>query len=166
MFWKRLIHDSLKFIPFSQILRFNSSKNIKCFFRNLKRFQTFPLVWGRLNRRCEFSLFSTPHRVTHESVFRISKKIIIETCLKHLMFVRKRQAILKQVWSSSGRIPRAWEYSNLESPGRFSEYCSPERPSSLKCRLRRALSFSRWSELIEYLVRLRLFLHRHRNRNF
>ena len=42
--------------------------------------------------------------VTHESVFRISKKIIIETCLKHLLFVRKRQAILKQVWSCSGRI--------------------------------------------------------------
>ena len=34
------------------------------------------------------------------------------------MFVRKRQAILKQVWSSSGRIPWAWPYSNLESWGR------------------------------------------------
>ena len=47
------------------------------------------------------------------------------------MFVRKRQATLKQVWSCSGRIPQAWAYSNLESRGRFSEYCNPERPSSL-----------------------------------
>ena len=42
-------------IPFSRIPRFNSSKNINCFFRNLKRFQTLPLVGGRLNRRpCAF----------------------------------------------------------------------------------------------------------------
>ena len=111
MFWRRWIHDSLKFILFSWIFRFNSSKNIKCFFRNLKRFQTLPLVWGRLNRRpwaiCEFSLFSTPHAAWRESVFRISRKIIIETSLKHLMFGRKRQAILKQVWSCSERIPWA-----------------------------------------------------------
>ena len=102
---------------------------------------------------------------------------------------RKRQGILKQVWSCSGRIPRAWAYSNLESQEQFSEYWSPERPylsptlsrsvgtgrrepweqgwerpSSLKCKLRRSLCFSRKSELIEYLVRPRLLL-RHRNRN-
>ena len=162
IFWKKYIHDSLKFIPFSRILRFNSSKNIKCFFRNLKRFQTFPLAWGRLNRQpwgfCEFSLFSTPHRrdALAESVFRISRKIIIETSLKHLMFVRKHQAILKQVWSCSERIPRAWAYSR----GRFSEYCSPE------LHIRRSLCFSRKSKLIEYLARQRLFLLRHRDRNF
>ena len=38
-------------IPFSRIPRFNSSKNINCFFTNLKRFQTLPLAGGRLNRR-------------------------------------------------------------------------------------------------------------------
>ena len=38
-------------IPFLRIPRFNSSKNINCFFRNLKRFQTLPLAEGRLNRR-------------------------------------------------------------------------------------------------------------------
>ena len=154
----------LKFIRFSRILRFNSSKNIKFFFRNLKRFQTLPLVWGRLNRRSH--CFHTPPAWRTESVFRISRKIIAETSLIQLMFVRKRQAILKQVWSCSGRIPRAWAYSNFESRGRFSEYCSPERPSSLKYKLRRSLCFSRKSELIEFLVRLRLFLLRHGNRNF
>ena len=74
----------LNFIPFSRIPRLNSSKNIKCFFRNLKRFQSIALGFCR-----------------------ISRKIIIETSLKHLMFVRKCQAILKQVWSCSGQIPRA-----------------------------------------------------------
>ena len=157
----------LKFIPFSWILRFNSSKNIICFFRNLKRFQTLPLVWGRPWIFCEFSLFSTPHRRDALSQFSgYPKKVTIETSLKHLMFVSKRQAIQKQVWSRSWQIPRAWAYSNLESRGRFSEYCNPERPSSLKCKLRRSLCFSRKSGLIEYLVRLRLFLLRHRNRNF
>ena len=38
-------------IPFLRIPRFNSSKNINCFFRNLKRCQTLPLAEGRLNRR-------------------------------------------------------------------------------------------------------------------
>ena len=103
----------LNFIPFSRIPRLNSSKNIKCFFRNLKRFQSIALGFCR-----------------------ISRKIIIETSLKHLMFVRKCQAILKQVWSCSGQIPRAWAYSHLESRGRFSEYCTPERPNSLKFKLR------------------------------
>ena len=58
------------------------------------------------------------------------------------MFVGKRQAILKQAWSCSEQIPRARAYSNLESRGRFSEYC-PERPSSLKCELRRSLFFTK-----------------------
>ena len=60
------VRGSVKFIPFSRILRFNSCKNIKCFFRNPKRFQILPLVWGRLSRQpwafCEFSLFSKRHR--------------------------------------------------------------------------------------------------------
>ena len=149
------MHYSLKLVPFSRILRFNSSKNIKFFFKNLKRFQSLQLLWSRLisvvhlgyfvNSHCSFN--TSPAWRT-ESVFSISRKIIIKTFLKYLMFVRKRQAILKQVWSCSGRMPRAWAYSNLESWGRFSEYCNPERPSSLKCKLRRSLCFSRKSELI------------------
>ena len=31
-------------------------------------------------------------------MFSQARKIIIETSLKHLMFVRKRQVILKQLW--------------------------------------------------------------------
>ena len=41
-------------------------KNVKYFFRNLKRFQTLPLVWSRLSCRpwafCEIPMFSTLHR--------------------------------------------------------------------------------------------------------
>ena len=44
------IQGSLKFNPFLRILRVNSSKNIKRFLRNLKRFQTLPSVWSRLRR--------------------------------------------------------------------------------------------------------------------
>ena len=51
MFLKKRIQGSLKFNPFQRILLFNSSKNMKRFFRNLKRFQTLPLVWSRLRRR-------------------------------------------------------------------------------------------------------------------
>ena len=124
MFWKRYIHDSLTFIPFSRILRYNSSKNIQCFFRNLKRFQTLPLVWG-IDSIVDLGHFVNSHCFQHrnswrtEQVFRISTKIINETSMKHLMFVCKCQATLKQVWSCSGWIPRAWAYSNLKSRGWF-----------------------------------------------
>ena len=73
-----------------------------------------------------------------ESVFRISRKIIIETSLKHLMFVHKHQAILNTfglvVDEFPEHIPQA--YLHLESRGWFSEYCNQEQPSSLKFKLR------------------------------
>ena len=50
---------------FSRVLRFNSSRK-KCFLRHLKRFQTLPWVWSRVNRRTwvynEISMFLTLHR--------------------------------------------------------------------------------------------------------
>ena len=59
------VQGSLKFNPFSP-MRFNSSKNIRCFSRKLKWFQTLPWVSSKLNRRpwaySEISMFSTLHR--------------------------------------------------------------------------------------------------------
>ena len=52
------------------------------------------------------------------------------------------------LWLWSGSREMLWK--------RWIEYYSPERLSSLKCKLRTSLCFSRKSDLIEYLVRLRL----------
>ena len=142
------MHYSLKLVPFSRILRFNSSLKISSDFKHCSCFEVDSYQSSTLGILWILIVFNTSPAWRTESVFSISRKIIIKTFLKYLMFVRKRQAILKQVWSCSGRIPRAWAYSNLESWGRFSEYCNPERPSSLKCKLRRSLCFSRKSELI------------------
>ena len=56
----------------------------------------------------------------------------------------KRQSVLKQVWSVVDEIPEL-EHIRISNrgDGRFSEYCSPERPSSLKCKLRRSLFFTK-----------------------
>ena len=51
-------------------------------------------------------------------------------------------------------VLRLWSGSREMFWKRWIEYCSPERLSSLKCKLRRSLCFSRKSDLIEYLVLL------------
>ena len=72
--------------------------------------------------------------------------------------IRKESEVRCVLWLWSGSRESFWKT--------WIEYCSPERLSSLKCKLRTSLCFSRKSDRIEYLVRLRLFLLRHRNRNF
>ena len=77
-----------------RVLRFNFSKK-KCFFRNLKRFQTLPwfevesIVEGGciVKSQCFYKHFTG---VTHIASYqRISRKIIIETSPERLMFVPK-----------------------------------------------------------------------------
>ena len=63
-------------------------------------------------------MLSTLHRRDSLSqLSRISRKIIIETSLKHWTFVRKCQAIIysKKGWYCTAQILRAWAFSNLES---------------------------------------------------
>ena len=117
---------------FSRILRFNSSKNVKCFFRNLKRFQTCRLSF-RPWAFCEISMFSTLHRRDAPSQLSgypeksSSKSPWSIWCL----FANAKQ-FLKGFWSFSTQILRAWAFSNLESRGRLLTYYSPEQPGSLK----------------------------------
>lgn len=75
---QKRIQGSLQFYPFSWILQFSSSKSIKCFFINLKQFQTLPWVWSKLNRQpwacSEISRLSTLYQ--HDTLSQLSKDIL------------------------------------------------------------------------------------------
>ena len=74
------IQGSLKFNPFSQIIQFSSSKNINCFFINLKQFQTLPSgfevdSWNRWpSAYRQISMFPTLH--WHDALSQLSKDIL------------------------------------------------------------------------------------------
>ena len=129
---------SLKFNPFSKIIQFSSSKNINCFFINLKQFQTLPSgfevdSWNRWPWAYrEILMLSTLH--WHDALSQLSKDIL-KTYHQNLSgaFV-----ILKKVWSCSGQILHAPAYLNLKSPG----------PAVWN--ITRSLYFSQKSELISY----------------
>ena len=115
------IQGSLKFNPFSQIIQFSSSKNINCFFINLKQFQTLPSgfevdSWTRWpSAYRQISMFSTLH--WHDALSQLSKDIL-KTYHQNLSGAFEIPSnSKKKVWSCSGQILQTWAYSNLKSPG-------------------------------------------------